>query len=78
MSVQALESEVAKLGEAELFEFGQWFDAFRDLKEMAPEVEEAHRGEVLFRREEYLKDKSLAKPTDAAYFAELRKTLGYA
>jgi hypothetical protein len=83
MSVRSLESEVAKLGDAEFQEFGLWFDSFREQRqfsgeEMPPDVEEAHREEVLNRKEEYLRDKSIAKPMDAAYFADLRKKLGYA
>jgi hypothetical protein len=80
MSVKTLESEVAKLGDAELAEFGLWFDSFREVRRLSdgdfsPEVEEAHREEVISRKQEYLADPSRAKVVNAAYFAELRKRL---
>ena len=42
---------------------------------MPAEIEKAHRDEVLNRKEEYLRDKSVVKPMDAAYFAKVRDSL---
>jgi len=79
MNIQALESEIAALPPDELARFGAWFDQYREEKiddgEMNPEVEKAHGEEVLWRKEQYVRDRSTARPMNSAYFDEMRRSL---